>query len=115
MIRELILRFQDWSGLDTPQLQWIGSMIAIVGGLGIWLGRIWGWRKAKRELRLFYKGLDDANIVIERLIFLPQTDRTTIFDRETEEGVRPLAEVLGGGELVNLVRAAISVRVSMLS
>jgi hypothetical protein len=106
MLRQVVLMIQDWTGLDREQLQATSAIVAIVGGLALWLGRLWGWRASRREQSQFKKRLDDDHIVIERLVF-EETDGGIIFDRETEGGIHALKDVFGSNGLVVKIRAAI--------
>lgn len=108
MIKEWLLAFQLWSGLDTPHLQAIAAICGIVGAFAFWIGLIRGWRKGRREGRLEEREFRDRidkgqHAVIERLHFVPQKDGTVLFDREAKAGIHPLIEVLRSERLCELV------------
>ena len=97
--------FQEWSGLDTHQMQWMAAAFAIITGISLWLGRSWGWA----ESRYLYKKGDDhgQHIIFERLIFIENDDGTVFFDRETDSGAFTLDEIVDSPDLCTLIRHAI--------
>ena len=113
--KDWLLWLQDWTGLDTPHIQWIAAAIAsIVGAIsfGLWIGRIWGWNAGRRalrhELRQFQKGDDEGkHCIIEVLIVKQKKGGGMLFDRETRGGVHLLSDVIGSDELADLVRESI--------